>query len=269
MNKSNILKEIIQVKHREVRTARSRVSEEKMAEFAGRRRERRPFFEALAAPGIHGVNIIAEIKRASPSKGMIRENLDIEEYAKAYTRGGAAAISVLTDQHFFRGSPGFIEKVREVSSLPVLRKDFIVSTYQLYESVALGADGVLLIAAVLSADELKQFLEICNVLDIGALVEIHTEEEMRKAQTAGAKLMGINNRNLKTFEVDINTSVSLVKGFEPGTVPVSESGIRNRGDIEYLISAGIRNFLIGESLVRSDNPDMLLGELLGRSANAK
>lgn len=269
MNRTDILKEIICVKHREIHDAKERISLKEMMELAGERNERRSFYNALSAPGVHGVNIIAEIKRASPSKGMIREDLNIRNYAEAYTKGGAAAISVLTEEHFFKGSPEFIQQVREASPLPILRKDFIISPYQLYESVVIGADAVLLIAAVLSGEELNDFLELCKTLKLDALVEIHTEEEMRKAQAAGANLMGINNRNLKTFEVNIETSVRLVKSFKGGTVPVAESGIRNRQDIEKLLQSGIWNFLIGESLVRSDSPEELLRELMGMEAEAE
>ncbi len=269
MDKPNILKKIIETKHREVSAAQNRVPLDEIMKIAGNRQEHRSFFDALAKPGIHGANIIAEIKRASPSKGMIREDLDIREQARAYTRGGAAAISVLTDEEFFKGSPLFIREVREATHLPVLRKDFIVSSYQLYESVAIGADAVLLIAAALDDGHLKEFIELSDALNLAALVEIHTEEEMLRAQAAGARLMGINNRNLKTFEVDIETSAKLVKGFKPGTVPVAESGIRNREDIELLLKAGIWNFLIGESLVRSDDPEGLLKELLGAGKTGK
>lgn len=262
MNQTNILNRIIRVKHREVTAAQDRVSLNDIIKIAKKRQERRPFFNALASPGIHGANIIAEIKRASPSKGMIREDLDIRKQAKAYTRGGASAISVLTDKEFFKGSPDFISQVKEVTHLPILRKDFIISPYQLYESVVIGADAVLLIAAALSDTQLKEYIELSELLNLGALVEIHTHEEMLRAQAAGAKLIGINNRNLKTFEVDIETSTRLVKGFKPGEVPVAESGIKNRLDIEKLLEAGIWNFLIGESLVRSDNPEKMLGELL-------
>ena len=263
MNQTNILNQIIEAKHREVTAAQNRGPLNEIVKIAKKRQERRPFFNTLASPGIHGVNIIAEIKRASPSKGMIREDLDIREQAKAYTRGGASAISVLTDEQFFKGSPDFISQVKEVTNLPILRKDFIVSPYQLYESVVIGADAVLLIAAALSDTQLKEYIELSELLNLGALVEIHTHKEMLRAQAAGAKLIGINNRNLKTFDVDIETSIQLVKGFKPGEVPVAESGIRNRQDIERLLEAGIWNFLIGESLVRSDNPEKMLGELLG------
>lgn len=261
--KTDILRAIIEHKRVEVEESKRNIPEAEMAALARKRTERRPFIQALSKPGPHGVNIIAEIKRASPSKGMIREDLDIEAQARAYQRGRAAAISVLTDERFFKGSPDFIGIVRKAADLPVLRKEFIISPYQVYESLHLGADAILLIAAALEAAELRDLIGLCRELNLDVLVEAHSQEEMETAVEAGAMLVGINNRDLKTFRVDIETSARLAKLLQPGRIPVAESGIYTRQDIEKLLSEGVWNFLIGESLVRAENPEAMLKELMG------
>ena len=217
----------------------------------------------LAQPGPAGVNIIAEIKRSSPSKGPICPDLDPSALAEEYEQGGAAALSVLTDRPYFQGSPEDLKKARAATSLPVLRKDFLISSYQLYESSVLGADAVLLIARILSREQIRDYLDICKELNMDALVEIHSEEDLEAATVSGAKLIGINNRNLKTFETDIQTAIRLASLLEPDQIPVAASGIKSREDIEKNMRFGIRNFLIGESLVRSENPRVFLETLMG------
>jgi indole-3-glycerol phosphate synthase len=219
----------------------------------------------LESPGPWGINIIAEIKRASPSKGPIRPDLRIDSQAKAYENGGAAAISILTDRRYFQGNPKDFEQVRTVTDLPILRKDFVISSYQLYESVVMGADAVLLIVRALPEELLKECLGLCREIALDALVEIHTEPELEKATRAGARLIGINNRDLASFQTDLQNSVRLVGKLVPGQVAVAESGIGSRGDVEKLTAAGIWNFLIGESLVRAAEPERLLRQLLGCS----
>jgi indole-3-glycerol phosphate synthase len=217
----------------------------------------------LESPGPTGVNIIAEIKRASPSKGLIRPDLDPAQFASAYEKGGAAAISVLTDQPGFRGTFDDLVKVRQSVSLPVLRKDFLISSYQLYESLALGADAVLLIVRILAPAQFKDYLSLCGELGLAVLVEVHSAKEIEIATRAGAKLIGINNRNLSSFQTSIETAADLVPLLEDDQVAVAESGIHCREDVCTLIQAGIFNFLIGESLVRSENPEEFLAVLRG------
>jgi indole-3-glycerol phosphate synthase len=263
MMKADFLSKILDAKNEEVDAARRKIPEGRLMAESRRPREMRSLSEKLTTPGRFGVNIIAEIKRGSPSKGAIRADLDPRTLARAYERGGAAALSVLTDRTFFMGGPEDLQQARSSVRLPVLRKDFIVSTYQVYEAAVMGADAVLLIARALSPQFLKACLDLCRDLGLDALVEVHSEAELGEATQAGAELIGINNRDLTTFKTDIQTSINLAHRLKPGQVAVSESGIHERGQIEKLRDAGIWNFLIGESLVRAPNPEHLLQELLG------
>jgi indole-3-glycerol phosphate synthase len=262
VDRSDFLEKILAAKAEEVAAAQKHLSEQELRDRAEQRLERRPFEARLTACGPSGVNIIAEIKRASPSRGAIRADLNLDEFARAYTRGGAAAISVLTDRHF-QGDPHDLGRVRAATDLPLLRKDFIISTYQIYEAVVLGADAVLLIVRALSPELLRTCLELCRELELGALVEVHDETELDAATRSGATLIGINNRDLRTFQTDLAISERLIRYLEPGQVAVAESGIRSRTDIERLQAAGIWNFLIGESLVRADSPEDFLKTLQG------
>jgi indole-3-glycerol phosphate synthase len=263
-NPADFLERILTAKAEEIRVCVERWPEDEVREQALKQPAPRPFEERLAQRGPGGVNIIAEIKRASPSKGAIRTDLNLEQYARAYTRGGAAAISVLTDRHF-QGSPQDLAHVRGFTELPLLRKDFIISTYQIHEAVVLGADAVLLIVRALSPDFLRTCLELCRELQLGALVEVHDQAELETATGAGARLIGVNNRDLRTFQTDLATSEQLARCLEPGQVMVAESGIRSRADIQRLQAAGIWNFLIGESLVRAESPAGFLQDLQGLS----
>lgn len=254
---------ILEAKKREVEASRAKVPERVLREQAERRSALPRFMEALSAPGPRGANIIAEIKRGSPSKGLIREDLDAVSYAQAYERGGATAISVLTDREFFFGSPDDLQAVRRSVQLPVLRKDFVVSSYQLYEAACWGADAVLLIVRALEPDQLREYLQLSGELKLDALVEVHSLPELEIAVGAGARLIGINNRDLTTFKTDLQTSVDLAKRIDGARIAVAESGIHGRDDIQRLMDAGIWNFLIGESIVRSGNPERFLGTLLG------
>ena len=262
--KPDFLSQIIERKRQEVESASKAMPESRLLDEAQKRGERRPFLAKLAAPGPFGANIIAEIKRASPSRGDICLDLDAERQAKSYERAGAAAISVLTERAFFRARPDDLQNVRRAVSLPVLRKDFIILPYQIYETAAMGADAVLLIVRALSREMLKELLDLCHELQLDALVEVHSEQEMTEATLAGARLIGINNRDLSSFQTDLQTSVRLARQIQDGQVAVAESGIHEREQIESLLSAGIWNFLIGESLVRAPDPEALLSGLLGR-----
>ena len=258
---ADILHQIVAHKKQEIEAARGRRPEASLREEIAPTPEKRSFFGRLSNRPPRGVNIIAEIKRASPSKGLIRPDLDPAVYAREYELGGAVALSVLTDRHFFKGSAEDLQTARRATTLPVLRKDFIVSAYQVYETAVIGADALLLIVAILSQQQLQDYLALGRELSLDALVEIHTEDEYQKATRAGANLIGINNRNLKTFHTDIGTSISLASKMSEDQVGVAESGIRTSVDIDAVRSAGIYNFLIGESLVRADSPRRLLQSL--------
>jgi len=259
----DILHKILDHKRLEVERALRREPERRLRERATQRGPRRPFFETLADPGPGGVNIIAEIKRRSPSRGDIREDLDPASLACAYERGGARALSVLTDSAFFGARPEDLAEARSAANLPVLRKDFIVSAYQILEAAAMGADAVLLIVGAVTAPFLRDALCLCAELDLDALVEVHCEAEIETAVEAGARLVGINNRDLRTFQTDLAVTARLSRLLGPGQVPVGESGIRDRADVLRLLEGGVWNFLIGESLVRSQDPEGFLQALLG------
>jgi indole-3-glycerol phosphate synthase len=251
---------IIKSKQEKVEKLKKTVPEQRLLAKALKLREKRGFLQNLAQQGI---NIIAEIKRASPSKGLIAPDLNPAELAREYEQGGAAAISVLTEQNYFKGSPDDLSLARQAGGLPVLRKDFIISSYQIYESAAMEADAVLLIVRILSGEQLKDYLKLCKELGLDALVEIHSEDDLERASLSGARLIGINNRNLSTFETDLSISMRLVSMLDSSQIPVAASGIKNRLDIEKNLDAGINNFLIGESLVRSEKPSDFIKSLLG------
>lgn len=260
---SDFLAKILEHKRAEIEAASGVVPEEILRCEAEKPNGKRSLYNRLASPGPFAMNVIAEIKRASPSKGPIREGIDPRAYAGMYQRGGAAAISVLTDGEFFRGSTDDLRDVRGVASVPVLRKDFIISAYQIYESVVMGADAVLLIVRALPAEILRELISICDRVGLDSLVEVHNEGELETAMSAGARLIGINNRDLVTFRTDIQTSINLARLIGEEHVVVSESGIRGRDEIERLLDAGIFNFLIGESLMRSEDPELHLKTLHG------
>jgi indole-3-glycerol phosphate synthase len=258
---NDILTKIIERKKEEIIEAKTKVPQSEMRRKAITIHGQRPFFQKLKQPGI---NIIAEIKRASPSKGPIHIDLDPTYLARAYENGGAAALSVLTEKHFFKGSFQDFKLARAATSLPVLRKDFIISDYQLYESAVLGADAILLIARCLSEHLLTELIALSNELKMDALVEIHTAHDLEIATRAGAELIGINNRNLQTFQTDINTAMHLVSLLKDYQIPVAASGIQNREDIEKNLDFGLNNFLIGESLVKALDPAGLILKLRGK-----
>lgn len=263
---ADILKQIVTHKKQEVAAIRQLRPESSLREELTAIQETRSLYDRLSARHPRRVNIIAEIKRASPSKGLIRPDLDPAVYAREYESGGAAALSVLTDQVFFKGSLDDLKTARRATSLPVLRKDFIISGYQIFETAAIGADALLLIAAILTEQQLKDYLALCRELNLDALVEIHAEDEYQKATSAGARLIGINNRNLKTFHTDIGTSISMAARLAKDQVGVAESGIRTPADIDAVRRAGICNFLIGESLVRADSPRLFLQSLISSNS---
>jgi indole-3-glycerol phosphate synthase len=217
------------------------------------------FKRALSQPGIQ---IIAEIKKASPSAGIIARDFDAVAIAREYASADVAAISVLTEMDFFQGSLDILKNVRQNVALPLLRKDFIIDPYQIYQSKYYGADSVLLIAAILSESELVDFLQLAKSLNMNALVEIHDEFDLEKALATNAEIIGINNRDLKTFKVDVNTSLRLRQKFPAEKIVVSESGINNRSQVVALEIAGFDAILIGEMLMRADDKRKCIQTLL-------
>jgi indole-3-glycerol phosphate synthase len=221
-----------------------------------------PLSLKAALDGAQGPAIIAEIKRASPSKGDLALGWDPVELAQIYQEHGAAAISVLTEPHYFKGDPEFIRRMRPVISLPILRKDFIVEPIQVYETAALGADALLLIVSLLELGQLRALLLLTHALGLEALVEVHTAGEMETALTAGARVIGINSRNLHTFEMFPFRALELAPLAPPGVTLVAASGIKTRDDLKPLRAVGINAFLIGERLVTQADPGAALRELL-------
>jgi indole-3-glycerol phosphate synthase len=207
-------------------------------------------------------SVIAEVKKASPSAGLLRPEYDPVETARAYEKAGAAAISVLTEENYFQGSLKYLSQVKEAVSLPVLRKDFIFDKYQIYETIAGGADAVLLIARILTQQELEEMVELCYKLRLHPLVEIYEEDEVAKVVSSGARIVGINNRDLRTLKVDIERTVTIKKLLPDGLIVVSESGIRSNEEIRRLTTIGVRAYLIGESLLRQKDPGKALPRLL-------
>ncbi len=219
----------------------------------------RDFPKALSGSGIC---VIAELKRASPSRGLLREDYRPRVIAEGYEAAGAAALSVLTERDSFCGSLDDLREVRHATAVPVLRKDFIVDDYQVYESVAAGADALLLIVAALSGGDLRGLIELCGKLRIAALVEVHTEEEVKRALDAGARIIGVNNRNLKTLDVDLETSFRLRPMIPPACIAVSESGISSAADLRRLSEARYDAVLIGERFMAAPDPGKELSALM-------
>lgn len=255
----DVLTEIIATKRERVSVAKEVVSLEEMRRLASEvRNEAKPhmFSDALRADGI---NIIAEFKRRSPSKGVIRADANLIEIVRSYEAGGAVAISVLTEEDYFAGSLDDLRSVKSTVKLPVLRKDFVVEEYQVYESAVAGADAILLIVAALDDENLLRLRRLAeDEFGIDALVEVHTGDELKRAADCGANLIGVNNRDLRTFEVLLQTSLSLAPQMPEDSVSISESGLHTPDDLRRLRAAGYRGFLIGETLMRADRPEEAL-----------
>ncbi|MCR4617666.1 MAG: indole-3-glycerol phosphate synthase TrpC [Lachnospiraceae bacterium] len=220
-----------------------------------------PFEKALAKPGI---SFICEAKKASPSKGVIAEDFPYVDIAKQYEAAGADAMSVLTEPKWFMGKDEYLSEIRKAVKLPLLRKDFTVDEYMIYQAKVMGADAVLLICAILSDTQLKEYFQIADSLGLSALVEAHDADEVERAMKAGARIIGVNNRNLKDFTVDIENSVRLREMVPKDILFVSESGMKTRADIARLEENGTNAVLIGETFMRSDNKAAMLKELSGR-----
>ncbi len=261
---TDILEKIVAVKRQEVAAALNRKSLAVVRADAESRVLTRDFVAALRAKiAANKPAVIAEIKKASPSKGVLREDFIAADIAQSYAECGAACLSVLTDVQFFQGCTDFLKQARASCQLPVLRKDFMVDAYQIYESRAMGADAILLIAACLDDAQMKDFEAIARSLDMAVLVEVHDAAELTRALKLKTPLIGVNNRNLKTFEVSLDTTLTLMRDVPPERLLVCESGIHSRDDVLRMGAAGVNAFLVGEAFMRASDPGEALATLFG------
>ena len=263
---SDILNKIVAVKHEEVAAAKKRLPFDAMRADAESRVLTRDFEGALRARIAKGqAAVIAEVKKASPSKGVLRANFEPADIAQSYMEGdgkvSAACLSVLTDRQFFQGQPDYLKQARASTTLPVLRKDFMVDAYQIYESRAMGADAILLIAACLQDAQMADFEAIARSLDMAVLVEVHDRPELERALKLKTPLVGINNRNLRTFEVTLDTTLGMMKDVPQDRLLVTESGILKPADVKTMRDAGVHAFLVGEAFMRADDPGLALAKL--------
>jgi len=257
----DILKKIVSRKHEEIDEGIKRVPLERMIELASNADQTRGFYNALQSKVKQKQSgIIAEIKKASPSKGVLRENFDPVEIAKSYESGGASCLSILTDRDFFQGDPLFLIKARAAVSIPVIRKDFIVDPYQVYESRAMGADCILLIVSCLKDSELKSLSQLASSLGMDTLVEVHDSDELHRALKLELPMLGINNRNLRNFEVSLQTTIDLLSDIGDDKLVITESGITSKMDVELMHNHNVFGFLIGEAFMRDSNPGQKLKE---------
>ena len=260
-----VLKKILTKKIAEVASRRRNISLaelEQQCRVELKNRELRSFSGALSAKINTGASaVIAEIKKASPSKGVIRENFDPEKIAISYQKGGAACLSVLTESAFFQGSDDYLKIARNATCLPVLRKDFIVDPYQVYESYALGADCILLIIAALSQVGIEELNGIARELGLDVLMEVHNEEELDRALLIDNPMIGINNRNLHTFETSLDTTIQLLSKIPKNRIIITESGILHSDDVAIMKNHEVNAFLVGETFMRADDPGLKLSEM--------
>lgn len=267
MNTPDILKKIVEEKWREIEDRQERIPAAALMENITS--DTRGFTSAIESRISLGQNaVIAEIKKASPSKGIIRDNFEPISIAQSYQNAGAACLSILTDIKFFKGSDQYLIDARTAVSIPVLRKDFIIDPYQIYEARCIGADCVLLIVSILDKDKLKQFNELAISLGMDVLVEVHDEEELEIALGISPSLLGINNRNLRTFEVDLQITLMLLQKIPEGMLVITESGIHTRQDVELMNDNGVYGFLVGESFMRESDPGAKLDSLFRQSPRA-
>lgn len=270
---STILEKIVEVKKAEIAERRGRVGIEELKQTIATLGRPRNFFQAVTKPpgAARPVNLIAEVKKASPSAGVIREDFDPVAIAGAYAAAGADALSVLTDEKFFQGKLDYIHAVRDAVKLPVLRKDFIIDVYQVYESRAAGADAILLIAECLATNELIDLQILATELNMTCLIEVHDLENFMRVRDRvvgfphrSYSLLGINNRDLRTFVTDLGTTLRMAELIEDREILVSESGIETGQDVRKLAKAGVRAILVGESLMRADSVTEKVRELMGQ-----
>ena len=261
---SDILNKILAVKREEVAAARAAVSDSAVRELAAAQPPARDFTGAIRAKIAAGkAAVISEIKKASPSKGVIRADFRPSDIAASYEKAGAACLSVLTDKQFFQGAPEYLQAARAACSLPVLRKDFLVDTYQVYEARAMGADAILLIAAALSLAEMQEMEAVAESLGLGVLVEVHNGAELDLALQLRTPLVGVNNRNLRTFEVSLQTTLDLLPRIPAERIVVTESGILAPADVALMRNNHVNAFLVGEAFMRADDPGAGLASLFG------
>ena len=254
----SFLEKIISAKRAEIAAARNLKPQAELERLAAKREDFRGFAESLAHPG---VRVVAEIKRTSPSKGDLAPDLDPAAVATAYAAGGAAALSVLTEPAFFKGSIRDLQAARDAVAIPVLRKDFIVDPYQIHESRAIGADAVLLIVRILDDAHLRDLLALARDSGLDALVEVFDSADLDRALAVGATLIGINNRDLGTFATDLSNAATLARRIAPPAIAMALSGVASAADVAALASRGLSRFLVGEALVRSADPAALLREM--------
>ena len=260
LDAAHILTRIVEAKRKRLQVSRTRVPEAIVKRMAERAKPVSSFRDALGNE--QRVRIIAEVKKTSPSKGVLREGLDPFALAEVYMKAGACAISVVTEEDFFQGDLGWINRIRSAASLPVLRKDFVWEPFQVYETRAAGASAILLITAMLELGELRELIALSNQLKLDVLAEVHNETELREALEAGASIIGVNNRDLKTFDVSLDTSVHLGKLIPDDRLFVVESGIHKKNDVDLLLDAGADAFLIGEHFLTAPDPAAALRALL-------
>jgi indole-3-glycerol phosphate synthase len=260
---STILDTIIETKHAEVAARRRATSVADLHAVALTRTPPRGFKAALDAKAATGYGLIAEIKKASPSKGLIRADFDPPAHARAYQAGGAACLSVLTDFEYFQGHEDYLIAARAACDLPVIRKDFMVDPWQALESRAIGADAILIIVAALGDSQMAEIEDAALALGMNVLVEVHDAAELERALRLRSRLIGVNNRNLKTFEVDVQKTYDLVRHAPADCTFVAESGLNSRADLDAMAEHGIRCFLVGESLMRQDDIEAATRALVG------
>ena len=264
---SDILNEIVAVKHTEVAAAKDRRPLAAVRADAESRVLTRDFEAAMRQRiAASGSAVIAEIKKASPSQGVIRDNFEPADIAQSYAEHGAACLSVLTDQSFFQGQADYLKQARASCPLPVLRKDFMVDPYQIYESRVMGADAILLIAACLDDAQLRDFEAIARSLFMAVLVEVHDAAELDRALALKTPLVGINNRNLRSFAVSLDTTLDLLPRVPADRLLITESGIHARSDVQRMQAAGVRGFLVGEAFMRAPDPGVAMAKLFGPEA---
>lgn len=261
-NTPDVLQKIISRKVEEIEERRARLPLEELIQTVKSVSAPRDFIEALLERiELDQPAVIAEIKKASPSKGVMRENFNPAEIAKSYAKSSAACLSVVTDVDFFQGSDEYLQQARSACTLPVMRKEFIIDPYQVYESRAIGADCILLIVAALGDGQLNELCGLAHNLDMDVLIEIHDEAELERALRVPNKMIGINNRNLHTFETSLNTTLSMLDKIPPDSLLISESGIQTPEDVKMMREHGVKAFLIGEAFMTADDPGAKLKEL--------
>ncbi|MCB2426975.1 indole-3-glycerol phosphate synthase TrpC [Methylophaga pinxianii] len=258
----DILKKILQRKQQEIAERSKRLPINLLQQLAENAEPVRGFVEAIERKLAAGQSaVIAEVKKASPSKGVLRADFRPAEIAVSYENGGAACLSVLTDQDFFQGHEDYLKQARTACQLPVIRKDFIIDPYQVFEARAIGADCILLIVAALDDEQLEQLSQLAIQLDMDVLVEVHNEEELHRAMVLNLPLMGINNRDLHTFETSLETTIKLLNFIPDETIVITESGILGKEDVALMREHGVNGFLVGEAFMRADEPGEALADL--------